>query len=79
MFDRMGNVSFFDNSLTFILRKSIMHGNIIIKNPAQIEKMRIAGKLGSEVLDFITPYIQPGISTEEIDRLCHDYMVNDWF
>jgi methionyl aminopeptidase len=72
----MGNVSFFDNSLTFILRKSIMHGNIIIKTPAQIEKMRIAGKLGSEVLDFITPYIQPGISTEEIDRLCHDYMVN---
>jgi methionyl aminopeptidase len=32
--------------------------------------------LASEVLDFITPHVQPGVTTEEIDRLCHDYMVN---
>jgi methionyl aminopeptidase len=38
--------------------------------------MRIAGKLASEVLDYITPFVNPGITTEEIDRLCHDYMVN---
>jgi methionyl aminopeptidase len=38
--------------------------------------MRVAGKLASEVLDFITPFVKPGITTEEIDRLCHDYMVN---
>ena len=49
---------------------------IHIKNPQEIEKMRVAGKLASEVLDFITPFVKPGITTEEIDRLCHDYMVN---
>jgi methionyl aminopeptidase len=38
--------------------------------------MRVAGKLAAEVLDFITPHVQPGVTTEEIDRLCHDYMVN---
>ena len=45
---------------------------INIKNPQEIEKMRVAGKLASEVLDFITPFIKPGITTEEIDRLCHE-------
>ena len=49
---------------------------IHIKNSQEIEKMRIAGKLASEVLDYITPFVNPGITTEEIDRLCHDYMVN---
>ncbi|CAH1386713.1 methionine aminopeptidase [Candidatus Nitrotoga sp. M5] len=39
--------------------------------------MRIAGRLASEVLDYITPFIQAGITTGEIDRLCHDYMVNE--
>ncbi len=45
-----------------------------IKTPAAIEKMRFAGRLASEVLDFITPHVRPGISTEELDALCHDYM-----
>jgi len=49
---------------------------ITIKNASDIEKMRIAGRLASEVLDFITPHVKPGITTEEIDKLCHDYMVN---
>ncbi len=49
---------------------------IHIKNSQEIDKMRIAGTLASQVLDFITPFVEPGISTEEIDRLCHDYMVN---
>ena len=49
---------------------------VTIKNEADIEKMRIAGRLAAEVLDFITPYVKPGITTEELDRLCHDYMVN---
>lgn len=48
----------------------------IIKTPEEIEKMRVAGKLASEVLDFITPHVKPGISTGELDQLCHDYMVN---
>jgi methionyl aminopeptidase len=47
-----------------------------LKTPEQIEKMRVAGRLAAEVLDFITPHVKPGISTGELDRLCHDYMVN---
>ena len=49
---------------------------ITIKSGADIEGMRIAGRLASEVLDYITPFVAPGISTGELDRLCHDYMVN---
>jgi methionyl aminopeptidase len=37
--------------------------------------MRVAGRLAAEVLDYITPFVAPGISTGELDRLCHDYMV----
>jgi methionyl aminopeptidase len=50
--------------------------SVTIKNEDSIRKMRVAGKLAAEVLDFITPYVQSGVTTEEIDRLCHDYMVN---
>ena len=49
---------------------------IIIKTAEDIEKMRIACRLAAEVLDYITPFVKPGVTTEEIDRLCHDYMVN---
>lgn len=49
---------------------------ITIKNNADIEKMRVAGKLAAEVLDFITPHVKPGVTTGELDQLCHDYMVN---
>ncbi|MCS6944553.1 MAG: type I methionyl aminopeptidase [Sutterellaceae bacterium] len=47
----------------------------VIKSPAEIERMRIAGRLAAEVLDFITPYVKPGVTTAELDRLCHRYMV----
>ena len=49
--------------------------SITIKTPEQIEKMRTAGRLGAEVLDYITPHVQPGVTTAELDHLCHDYMV----
>ena len=49
---------------------------ITINNQEDIKKMRIAGKLASEVLDFITPLIKPNITTEKIDSLCHDFMTN---
>jgi len=49
---------------------------VSIKTPEEIEKMRVAGRLGAEVLDFVTPHVKPGATTEELDRLCHDYMVN---
>jgi methionyl aminopeptidase len=48
-----------------------------LNSPQEIEKMRVAGKLGSEVLDFITPFVKPGITTSELDKLCHDYMLNE--
>ena len=50
---------------------------ITIKNETDIKKMRIAGQLASEVLDFITPFVKPEITTEEIDRLCHNFMVEE--
>ncbi|MDY0011396.1 MAG: type I methionyl aminopeptidase [Rhodocyclaceae bacterium] len=50
--------------------------SVNIKNQEEIEGMRIACRLASEVLDYITPFVKPGVTTEELDRLCHDYMVN---
>ena len=47
---------------------------ITIKDAAGIAGMRIACKLASEVLDYLTPFIKPGVTTNEIDRLAHDYM-----
>src|SRR4051812_40746205 len=47
-----------------------------LKTPEDIERMRTAGRLAAEVLDFIQPHVKPGVSTAEIDRLCHDFMVN---
>jgi methionyl aminopeptidase len=48
---------------------------ITLKSAQEIEKMRAAGRLAAEVLDFIEPYVKPGITTAELDRLCHDFMV----
>ena len=50
---------------------------IIIKSTEEIENMRIACRLAGEVLDYITAFVKPGVTTEELDRLCHDYMVNE--
>ncbi len=50
--------------------------SVIIKTADEIAKMRIAGRLAAEVLDFIAPEVRPGVTTDEIDRLCHDYIVN---
>jgi methionyl aminopeptidase len=49
--------------------------SIIIKNESEIEKMRVAGKLAAEVLEMIEPYVVPGISTDELNTICHDYIV----
>jgi methionyl aminopeptidase len=50
---------------------------IVIKTAADIEKMRVAGRLASEVLDFITPYVKPGVTTGKLDELCHNFIVNE--
>ena len=49
---------------------------VTIKSPEEQAKMRVAGRLAAEVLDMIATHIQPGVTTEELDRLCHDYIVN---
>ena len=48
---------------------------IHIKTPEEIEKMRVAGRLAAEVLEMIGPHVVPGISTGELDRICHQYIV----
>jgi methionyl aminopeptidase len=50
--------------------------SITIKTGTDIDAMRVACKLASEVLDYITPFVQAGITTDELDKLCHDYMVD---
>nr|WP_145548481.1 type I methionyl aminopeptidase [Variovorax boronicumulans] len=50
--------------------------SITIKDAAGIAGMREACRLASEVLDYLTPHIAAGVTTKEIDRLAHDYMVN---
>jgi methionyl aminopeptidase len=50
---------------------------ISLRTPEEIEKMRVAGELAGEVLDFITPHVKPGVTTDELDRLCHNYMVEE--
>jgi methionyl aminopeptidase len=50
---------------------------VTIKTADEIEKMRVAGRLAGEVLQMIRPYVQPGITTGELDRICHDYIVNE--
>ncbi len=50
---------------------------VTIKTPEEIEKMRIAGRMAAEVLEMIGPYVKPGINTAELDKICHDYIVNE--
>jgi len=49
---------------------------VTIKTPEEIAKMRVAGRLAAEVLEMIGEHVKPGITTEELDRICHDYIVN---
>lgn len=49
---------------------------VTIKTPEQIEAMRIAGRLAAEVLEMIGEYVVPGVSTEELDRICHRHIVD---
>jgi methionine aminopeptidase type I len=49
---------------------------VTIKTPEEQDKMRIAGRLAADVLDMIGDYVKPGISTGELDRICHDYITD---
>jgi methionyl aminopeptidase len=50
--------------------------NVSIKTPEEIEKMRVAGRMAAEVLEMIGDYVKPGVTTGEIDQICHDHIVN---
>ena len=51
--------------------------SIIIKTAEQIEKMRIAGKLTADVIEMIGPFVKKGVTTNELNQICHDFIVND--
>src|SRR5687768_14538759 len=48
---------------------------VTVKTPEQIEKMRVAGRLAAEVLEMLVPHVKPGVSTEDIDRLAYQHIV----
>jgi methionyl aminopeptidase len=49
--------------------------NVTVKSPAEQQKMRIAGRLAADVLDMIGQHVVPGVTTDQLDRLCHDFIV----
>ena len=46
------------------------------KTPQEIEKMRVSGRMAAEVLEMIGAHVQAGVTTAELDRICHDHIVN---
>jgi methionyl aminopeptidase len=50
---------------------------VTIKTPAELDKMRVAGRLAAQVLEMITPFVEAGVSTDELNKRCHDYIVNE--
>ena len=48
-----------------------------IKTTAEIEKMRVAGRLAADVLEMIGPFVKAGVTTDELNTICHDYIVNE--
>jgi len=50
---------------------------IHIKTPEEIEKMRVAGRLAADVLHMIREHVKPGVTTDKLDKICHDYIVNE--
>ncbi|MDP2830377.1 MAG: type I methionyl aminopeptidase [Sulfuricellaceae bacterium] len=59
-----------------LFQNSCTRMSITIKTPEEIEKMRVAGRLAAEQLDYITPFVVAGVTTAELDKLCHDYTIN---
>jgi len=51
--------------------------SVSIKTAEEIEKMRVAGRLAGEVLTMIEPHVKAGITTGELDQICHNYIINE--
>jgi len=49
---------------------------VSVKTPEQIEKMRVAGRLAAEVLEVVAPHVKVGVTTEELDRICNEHIIN---
>jgi len=49
---------------------------ITLKSPQDIECMRRAGRLAAEVLQVVAPFVKPGVSTGELDRICHEHILS---
>ena len=54
-----------------------MNSVVSIKSPADIAKSREAGQLAASVLQMIAPHVKAGVTTEELDQRCHDYIVHE--
>src|SRR5271155_542682 len=50
---------------------------VTVKTPEDQDKMRFAGRLAASVLDMIEPFVQPGVSTDELDKRCYDFIVEE--
>ena len=59
-----------------MFQSSPEHMNVTIKTPEEQDKMRIAGRLAAQVLDMIGEHVQAGVTTGELDAICHEFMVN---
>jgi methionyl aminopeptidase len=66
----------FSRSIRTQLAAFALSMSIIIKTPEEIDKMRTAGRAAAEVLEMIEEHVRPGITTVELDQICHDFMVN---
>lgn len=51
--------------------------NILIKTPEAIEKLRVSARLAAEALEMITPHVKPGVTTDQLNQICHDFIVNE--
>src|SRR5579885_2099545 len=59
-----------------VVQREPSERGIKLHGPEAFEGMRKAGRLAAEVLDFITPHVVPGVTTDQLDRLCHEFIVS---
>ena len=65
-----------DDGSAAMLEPTTRHMQVTIKTPAEQEQMRVAGRLAADVLDMIGPHVVPGVTTDELNARCHEYIVN---
>jgi len=63
--------------LNRIINKKLIMTKVTIHDAKDFDKMRAAGKLAAEILDFITPYVKAGVTTDSLNKLCHDKIIEN--